>query len=93
MLGNFLSQITPLSSLHYDHAFASLLATSLLAPPPLSIVDPKYLKDWTVGKLTISVSMYIIMLTGSVSPVVCKCCGFRSADFKPILFCTFSPSL
>ena len=49
-VGIFLSQITPLSSLHFDHAFATLLFTSLLAPPPLSIVDQRYLKDWTVGK-------------------------------------------
>ena len=48
--GTFLSQITPLSSLHFDHAFATLFSMSLLAPL-LSIVDPRYLKDWTVGKL------------------------------------------
>ena len=38
----------------------------------LSIVDPKYLKDWTVGKLTISVSRYLFILTGSVSPIVAR---------------------
>ena len=48
-IGTFLSQITPLSSLHFDHAFATLFSTSLLAPPLLSIVDPRYLNDWTVG--------------------------------------------
>ena len=56
-VGTFLSQITPHSFLHFDHAFATLFSISLLAPPLLSIVDPRYLKDWTVCKLTISVSM------------------------------------
>ena len=37
-VGTFLSQITPLSSLHVDHAFATRLSTSLLAPPLLSIL-------------------------------------------------------
>ena len=32
-VGTFLSQITPLSSLHLDHAFATLFSTSLLASP------------------------------------------------------------
>ena len=78
-----MSHITPLSSLHFDHAFATLLSTSLLAPPLLSIVDPRYLKDWTVGKLTISVSMYLFILTGSVSPVVCRCSVFALLTLSP----------
>ena len=57
---------------------------SLLAPPPLSIVDPRYLKDWTVGKLTISVSMHIIIVTGSVSLVVCKCSVFALLTLSPL---------
>ena len=59
IVGTFLSQLTPLTSLHIDHAFATLLSASLLAPPLLYIVDPRYLKDCTVGKLTVSVSMLI----------------------------------
>ena len=33
-------------SLHVDNAFAYLLSASSLAPPPLSIADPRYLTDW-----------------------------------------------
>ena len=69
-VGTFLSQITPLSSLHLERAIATLLSMSFLAPPLLPIVDPRYLKNWVVGKLTISVSMYLFILTGSVSSVV-----------------------
>ena len=62
LVGTFLSQITPLSPLHFDHAFNILLSAYLLAPPLLSIVDPKYLKDCTVGKLTVSVARYLFVL-------------------------------
>ena len=33
-------------------------------------VVARYLKDWTGGKLTISVSIFLVILTGSVSPAV-----------------------
>ena len=45
-VGTFLSQITPLSSLHFDHAFATLFSTSLLAPPLLSVVRVNYFWDY-----------------------------------------------
>ena len=46
----------------------------------LSIVYHRYLKDWTVG---ISVFMYLIILTGSVSPVVCRCSVFALLTLSP----------
>ena len=50
-----------------------------------SIVDPRYLKDWTLGKLTISVSiLYLFILTGSVSPVVCRCSVFALLTLSPL---------
>ena len=66
------------------HVFATLLSTPLLAPPLLSIVDSIYLKDWTVGKLTISVSMYLFILTGSISSVVCRCSVFALLSLSPL---------
>ena len=91
-----MSQITPLSSLHFDHAFVTLLSTSLLAPPPpLSIVDPIYLKDLNVGKLTISVYVYLFILTGVVSPVVCRCSVFALLTLSPFfsIYSLYLPSL
>ena len=39
----------------------------LLAPRLMTITGPRYLTDCTVGKLTVSVSIYIFTLTGYVS--------------------------
>ena len=76
--GTFLSQIAPLSYLHFDHTFANLLSMSLLAPLLLLIVDRRYLKDWTIGKLRSSVSMYLFFLF-----VACICSVFALLTLSP----------
>ena len=82
---SFLSQITPVRSLHFDHTIATLLSTSLLALPLLSIVDARSIFEglYTVGKLTVSVSMYLFILTWSVSHVVCMCLVFALLTLSP----------
>ena len=67
---------------------ATMLSTCLLAPPLMSIADPIYLKDWTVGNFTISVSIYLFILTRPVSLFVCRCSVFALLTLSP-----FSPSL
>ena len=39
-----------------------------------------------VGKLTISVSMYLFILTGSVSPFVCRCSVFVVVTLSPLFY-------
>ena len=68
----FLPNCVNLSTgIHYCYIASTLLSKSLLGPLFLYISVPKCSKDYTVGKL--NVSMYFFILTRSVSPFACMC--------------------
>ena len=59
----------------------NLLSTS---HPLLSIVDPIYSNDSTVGKLTAYVAMHLFVLAEFVSHVTCRCSGFAMLILSPL---------
>ena len=76
----FLSHITPDTSFHFIHPILILLLTSACEPPSLVNIDPRYLKDVTMGS-----SVSTIFSCG-----FCIICGARqeyclcSADIQPM---------
>ena len=72
--GIFLSQITPDTSFHFIHPILILLVTSACEPPSLVNIDPRCLKDVTVGSsvsTTFTVVLYHLRGSASILSLFC----------------------